>query len=438
MFDANKRTMVIVGAQWGDEGKGKLVDVIAERADWVVRYQGGANAGHTVHIGDKSFVLHQIPSGILHSGVRCAIGNGVVLDPDTLFKEIDELIADGVDVQGRLYVSDRAHLVLPYHKLVDSLSSASKEIGTTGRGIGPAYEDKIARRGVRVLDLRHPQRLRSLVEKAVKHANAVLTAFGVEQRADVDSTIELLQGLAPRILPITEDVGLVIHRAIASGANVLLEGAQGSLLDVDHGTYPFVTSSSTTSGGAAIGVGIAPTAIHEVLGIVKAYTTRVGNGPLPTELNEADGERMRKLGNEFGATTGRPRRCGWFDAVVVRYAARVNGLTGLAVTKLDVLDTFEKIALCTGYKVDGDIHTEFPGDPVALESAEPQYEWMDGWQTSTADARSWSDLPPGAQKYLERVRDLVETPIAYVSVGTRRDQIIPFDRQETTGSAGKG
>ncbi len=424
MFDSNTRTIVIVGAQWGDEGKGKLVDVIAERADWVVRYQGGANAGHTVHIGEKSFVLHQIPSGILHPGVRCAIGNGVVLDPDTLFTEIDELIADGVDVQGRLYVSDRAHLVLPHHKLVDSLSSASRDIGTTGRGIGPAYEDKIARRGIRVLDLRHPERLRSLVEKAVAHANAVLTGFGVSERADVDSVLVLLERLAPRILPIAEDVGLVIHRAITSGASVLLEGAQGSLLDVDHGTYPFVTSSSTTSGGAAIGVGIAPSAIHAALGIVKAYTTRVGNGPLPTELDDVEGERMRKLGNEFGATTGRPRRCGWFDGVVVRYAARVNGLTGLAVTKLDVLDTFDKIALCTGYEVDGEVHTEFPGDPVVLESVKPQYEWMDGWNSSTADARSLDQLPNAARKYLDRIESLVETPISYVSVGTRRDQII--------------
>jgi adenylosuccinate synthase len=424
MFDSKTRTVVIVGAQWGDEGKGKLVDVLAERADWVVRYQGGANAGHTVHIGEKSFVLHQIPSGILHPGVRCAIGNGVVLDPDTLFTEIDELIADGVDVQGRLYVSDRAHLVLPYHKLVDSLSSASKEIGTTGRGIGPAYEDKIARRGVRVLDLRHPERLRSLVGKAVAHANAVLTAFGVAQRADVETTIALLERLAPRILPITEDVGLVIHKAITSGASVLLEGAQGSLLDVDHGTYPYVTSSSTTAGGAAIGVGIAPSAIHSALGIVKAYTTRVGNGPLPTELDEAEGEKMRKLGNEFGATTGRPRRCGWFDAVVVRYAARVNGLTGLAVTKLDVLDTFEKIALCTGYKVGNEVYTEFPGDPVALETAVPQYEWMEGWKTSTADVRSYDQLPSQARAYLDRLKELVGTPITYVSVGTRRDQII--------------
>ncbi|MBA3340564.1 MAG: adenylosuccinate synthase [Gemmatimonadaceae bacterium] len=424
MFDSKTRTVVIVGAQWGDEGKGKLVDVLAERADWVVRYQGGANAGHTVHIGDKSFVLHQIPSGIMHPGVRCAIGNGVVLDPDTLFTEIDELIADGVDVQGRLYVSDRAHLVLPFHKMVDALSSASRAIGTTGRGIGPAYEDKVARRGVRVLDLRHTERLRSLVEKGVAHANALLASFGVPDRADVDGTVSLLERLAPRLLPITEDVGLVIHRAISSGANVLLEGAQGSLLDVDHGTYPYVTSSSTTSGGAAIGVGIAPTAIHAALGIVKAYTTRVGNGPLPTELDEPLGERMRKLGNEFGATTGRPRRCGWFDGVVVRYAARVNGLTGLAVTKLDVLDTFDRVALCTGYKVGDEVHTEFPGDLTALDHAEPQYEWMDGWQRGTGDARSLAELPASARKYLDRIESLVETPISYVSVGTRRDQII--------------
>ena len=424
MFDSKTRTVVIVGAQWGDEGKGKLVDVLSERADWVVRYQGGANAGHTVQIGEKSFVLHQIPSGILHPGVRCAIGNGVVLDPETLFTEIDELIADGVDVQGRLYVSDRAHLVLPFHKLVDSLSSASREIGTTGRGIGPAYEDKIARRGVRVLDLRHRDRLRTLVEKGVAHANAMLASYGVHERADVDSTLALLARLALRLLPITDDVGLVIHRAITTGANVLLEGAQGSLLDVDHGTYPFVTSSSTTTGGAAIGTGISPMAIHAALGIVKAYTTRVGNGPLPTELEEPLSTQMRTLGNEFGATTGRARRCGWFDGVVVKYAARINGLTGLAVTKLDVLDSFDRVAVCTGYKIGDDLYTDFPGDLTALEGAMPQYEWLDGWRTSTADARTLAALPGPARKYLDRIESLVETAIAYVSVGTRRDQII--------------
>jgi adenylosuccinate synthase len=424
MFDTKTRTVVVVGAQWGDEGKGKLVDVLAERADWVVRYQGGANAGHTVHIGDVSTVLHQIPSGILHPGVRCAIGNGVVLDPDTLFTEIDELVADGVDVEGRLYVSDRAHLVLPYHKLLDAESSASRQIGTTGRGIGPAYEDKIARRGVRVLDLRHADRLRALVERGVEHANTQLAHFGSAKRVDVAETMSLLERLAPRLLAVSEDVGLAVHRAIRSGAAVLLEGAQGSLLDIDHGTYPFVTSSSTTSGGAATGVGIAPTLIDAALGVVKAYTTRVGNGPLPTEFDEPLASEVRRLGNEFGATTGRPRRCGWFDGVVVRYAVRVNGLSGLAVTKLDVLDTLDRIAVCTGYEVGEELHTEFPGDVAALEQLEPRYEWFDGWKQSTADARRIEELPTAARRYLERIESLVEAPIAYVSVGTRRDQII--------------
>ena len=424
MFTKNTRTVVVVGAQWGDEGKGKLVDVIAERADWVVRYQGGANAGHTVKIGDRQFVLHQIPSGILHAGVRCAIGNGVVLDPDTLFTEIDELVRDGVDVEGRLYVSDRAHLVLPYHKTVDGESAASKAIGTTGRGIGPAYEDKVARRGVRVLDLRHPERLRELVAAGIAHANAQLTAFGSAKRASAEETVALLERLAPRLLPLAEDVGLAVARAQRSGAAVLLEGALGSLLDVDHGTYPFVTSSSTTSGGAAIGVGVAPRSLDAVLGVVKAYTTRVGNGPLPTELAEPLASEVRKLGNEFGATTGRPRRCGWFDAVVVRYAARVNGLTGLAVTKLDVLDTLEMVEVCTAYEVDGERLDEFPGDLTLLDRATPVYERFAGWRTSTAGARTMADLPAAARTYLDRVRDLAGTPIAYVSVGTKRDQII--------------
>ncbi|HJR43027.1 MAG TPA: adenylosuccinate synthase [Gemmatimonadaceae bacterium] len=424
MFDDRTRTLVVVGAQWGDEGKGKLVDVIAERADWVVRYQGGANAGHTVQIGGRSFVLHQIPSGILHPGVRCAIGNGVVLDPDQLFGEIDELVADGVDVEGRLYVSDRAHLVLPYHKLVDSESAASREIGTTGRGIGPAYEDKIGRRGVRILDLRHPDRLRALVERACAHANAELAGFGSTSRCGVDDTLRLLESLTPRLLALADDVGLSMARARASGAAILLEGAQGSLLDVDHGTYPYVTSSSTTSGGAAIGAGMAPTAIDAVLGVVKAYTTRVGNGPLPTEFDEPLASEVRRLGNEFGATTGRPRRCGWFDAVVVRYAARVNGLSGLAITKLDVLDTLERVAVCTGYEVDGEVYTEFPGDLALLERVTPRYEWHDGWRCPTSTVRSRDRLPDAARRYLDRIEELADTRIAYVSVGTRRDQII--------------
>jgi adenylosuccinate synthase len=424
MFDSETRTVVVVGAQWGDEGKGKLVDVLAERADWVVRYQGGANAGHTVHIGDVQVVLHQVPSGILRSGVRCALGNGVVLDPDTLFTEIDELVADGVDVEGRLYVSDRAHLVLPHHKVLDAETCAGREIGTTGRGIGPAYEDKIARRGVRVLDLHHPDRLRMLVERGVAFANTQLQRAGSAQRADAEQTLEMLGRIAPRLLALADDVGLAVHRALAGGAAVLLEGAQGSLLDVDHGTYPFVTSSNTTSGGAAVGAGIPPTAIDAVLGVVKAYTTRVGNGPLPTELDEALSEELRELGNEYGATTGRPRRCGWFDAVVVRYAGRVNGLTDLAVTKLDVLDTLDRVAICTGYQLNGDLHTEFPGDVSALDVVEPRYEWLDGWRRSTGEARTLADLPKAARAYLDRIEALVEAPITFVSVGTRRDQII--------------
>jgi len=426
MFDTKTRTLVVVGAQWGDEGKGKLVDVLAERADWVVRYQGGANAGHTVHIGDAKFILRQIPSGILHAGVRCAVGNGVVLDPDTLFSEVDRLVADGIDVEGRLYISDRAHLVLPYHKLLDGESSASKEIGTTGRGIGPAYEDKVARRGVRVLDLRHPARVRQLVERGVEHANGQLARF-TDRRADAEATMQLLERITPRLLSLSEDVGLCVHQAIESGAAVLLEGAQGSLLDIDHGTYPFVTSSNTTSGGAAIGAGIAPMAIDAVLGVVKAYTTRVGHGPLPTEIPGALGERIRELGNEFGAVTGRPRRCGWFDAVVVRYATRVNGLSGLAVTKLDVLDSLDRIGICTGYRVGDEEYGEFPGDVTALEHIEPLYEWFEGWQQPTSEARTLDALPANARRYLDRIRELVAAPIVYVSVGTRRDQIIGLE-----------
>ncbi|MGA1308768.1 MAG: adenylosuccinate synthase [Gemmatimonadaceae bacterium] len=424
MFDTSTRTLVIGGGLGGDEGKGKLVDVLAERADWVVRYQGGANAGHTVHVGDESTVLHQVPSGILHPGVRCAIGNGVVLDPEGMFEEVDGLVASGVDVAGRLYLSDRAHLVMPYHKLVDKESAASKAIGTTGRGIGPAYEDKVARRGIRVLDLRHPARLRALVEKGTEHANQILAGFGSSKRADAAFTLAALERIAPRLLAVAEDVGLAISRAQHQGAAVLLEGAQGSLLDVDHGTYPYVTSSNTTAGGAAIGVGISPRSIDAALGVVKAYTTRVGAGPLPTEFDEGFGDHVRTLGNEFGATTGRPRRCGWFDAVVVRYAVRVNGLTGLAITKLDVLDTMDRIGLCTGYRVAGEVMTEFPGDLADLDGIEPVYEWFDGWQTSTAAARSLTDLPKAARAYLDRIQALVACPAQYVSVGTRRDQII--------------
>jgi adenylosuccinate synthase len=419
--------VVVVGAQWGDEGKGKLIDVLAGRADWVVRYQGGANAGHTVQIGDDSTVLHQVPSGIMHPGVQCAIGNGVVLDPESLFDEVDGLVKEGVSVDGRLHVSDRANLVLSYHKLVDKESAASKAIGTTGRGIGPAYEDKVARRGVRVLDVRHPARLRALIEAGTTHANRILEGFGSSKRADPEYTLDALQKLAPRLLSMARDVGLEVSRAQKDRKAILLEGAQGSLLDIDHGTYPFVTSSSTTAGGAATGVGIGPRTIDGALGVVKAYTTRVGAGPLPTEFDEEMGQHVRKLGNEFGATTGRPRRCGWFDAVVVRYAVRVNGLTALAVTKLDVLDTLDRVGLCTGYQIEGDCVEEFPGDIAVLDGIKPRIEWFDGWKASTANAKRMEDLPANARAYLDRIEELCACPIRYVSVGTRRDQIIGID-----------
>jgi adenylosuccinate synthase len=424
MFDRKHNCIVVVGAQWGDEGKGKLVDVLAERADVVVRYQGGANAGHTVVVGERQFVLHQIPSGILHPSARCVVGNGVVLDPETFFRELEELATQGIEIVGRLFVSDRAHVVLPYHKLLDQASEKQQQIGTTGRGIGPAYEDKIGRRGVRVTDLCRGSGTREFLEPRVERANAMLRLMGSAATADLDEHVELFGRLGARLRPLASDTGLLVHCALRSGQRVLMEGAQGALLDVDHGTYPFVTSSNTTAGGAAVGAGIGPTDIDGVLGVVKAYTTRVGNGPLPTEAHGDLHAQLRDLGGEFGATTGRPRRCGWFDATVVRYAVRVNGLTGLAVTKLDVLDTFGEIPVCVGYRLDGNECVELPSDVEALDRVEPVYEALPGWQRTTATARRLADLPPAARAYLDRIEDLAGQPIRFVSVGTRRDQII--------------
>jgi len=424
VFSPQVRCLVVVGAQWGDEGKGKVVDFLAEHADLVVRYQGGANAGHTVDTAQGEFILHQIPAGILHPTTRCVIGNGVVLDPETLFHEVDALEARGVPMEGRLVISDRAHLVLPYHKVLDAESARSKTIGTTARGIGPAYEDKYGRRGVRVGDLRHPDIVAKLVTSGVKRANEMLALFGSARRCDAAEIIALLAALAPRVLPFVGDAGLTVHRTLASGGHVLLEGAQGVLLDVDHGTYPFVTSSSTSAGGAATGVGIGPTAIDAVLGVVKAYTTRVGNGPLPTEGKDGDDARLRELGGEYGATTGRPRRCGWFDAVVVRYAVRVNGLTGLAVTKLDVLDEFAELPVCTHYELHGERLEELPDNVRDLECVTPVYERLPGWRRPTGTARTLADLPDAARRYLERLEALAGAGVRYVGVGTRREQLI--------------
>ena len=423
MFGPKVQCVVVVGAQWGDEGKGKLVDVLAERADLVVRYQGGANAGHTVHIAAGEFVLHQIPSGILQGAV-CLIGNGVVLDPETLFTEMDALTSRGVKLEHKLFVSDRAHLTLPYHKLLDRARERREQIGTTGRGIGPTYEDKYGRRGVRVGDLRSLARAQEHVAARVAAANEMLGLLGGSERADPDAHRALLEQLAPRLLPLAVDAGRVVHDTLQRGEAVLLEGAQGALLDVDHGTYPYVTSSNTTAGGAAVGAGIGPTAIDAVLGVVKAYTTRVGNGPLPTEAEASQAERIRQLGDEFGATTGRPRRCGWFDAVVVRYAVRVNGLTGLAVTKLDVLDSFAEIPVATAYRLDGETVDGMPADLERMDRVQPVYETLTGWQKPISGVRRLADLPAAARAYLDRLQDLSHAPIRYVSVGSHRDQII--------------
>ena len=423
MFGAKIHCVVVVGAQWGDEGKGKVVDVLAERADLVVRYQGGANAGHTVHTAAGEFVLHQIPSGILQGAV-CLVGNGVALDPETFFTELDALSSRGIKLEHKLFVSDRAHLTLPLHKLLDQAHERRDRIGTTGRGIGPTYEDKYGRRGLRVGDLRQLARAQERVTERVAAANQMLQLLGVAERADEGEHRELLARLAPRLLPLAVDAGRAVYDALQRGDSVLLEGAQGALLDVDHGTYPYVTSSNTTAGGAAVGAGIGPTEIDAVLGVVKAYTTRVGNGPLPTEAEPATAERIRTLGGEFGATTGRPRRCGWFDAVVVRYAVRVNGLSGLAVTKLDVLDSFAEIPVAVGYLLDGEALDGMPADLERMDRVQPVYETLAGWEKPTSEVRRLADLPAAARAYLDRLQDLSHAPIRYVSVGTRRDQII--------------
>jgi adenylosuccinate synthase len=416
----------VVGGQWGDEGKGKIVDVLAKEADVISRYQGGANAGHTVHVGEEEFILHQIPSGILHPGKRCLMGNGVVLDPIQFFEEYDAVEARGVSLEGRVGVSLRAQLLLPYHRLLDKAreGKATQKIGTTGRGIGPAYEDKVARRGGRVVDMKDEARARALLEEGLARAKAKLEALGLLEMSEVEGCVEGALAIRERLLSLGTDVGLELQQALDAGRFVLMEGAQGTALDVDHGTYPYVTSSTTTAGGAASGAGIGPTVIDEVLGVMKAYITRVGNGPLPTGFPPEMDEKVRQLGGEFGATTGRPRRCGWFDGVLARYSARVNGLTGLAITKMDVLDTLPEISIATAYRTPDGVAEEFPADTMILGDVEPVYETHPGWETSTAEARTLADLPPRARSYLDRIQELTSTPVRMISVGTRRSQII--------------
>ena len=418
---------VVIGCQWGDEGKGKIVDVLAEDVDLVVRYQGGANAGHTVQLAEEEFILHQIPSGILHSEKRCLIGNGVVLDVAGFLKEYDQLEERGINPQGRVGVSHGAHLVMPYHKILDHVSEdlAAEKIGTTGRGIGPTYEDKVGRRGLRVGDLRHAERRDTLMEQGQARAQSIISKSGSTSGILMEDREAFLAD-ADRLKEFATDVGLEIANALASGQSVLLEGAQGTALDVDHGTYPFVTSSNTTAGAAAVGSGIGPTMINSVTGVVKAYTTRVGNGPLPTGFDPEMDQVIRKLGGEFGATTGRPRRCGWFDGVLARFSARVNGLTGLAVTKLDVLDTLPEVSVCTGYQTVDGVIEDFPADLVQLGVVEPVYETLPGWMVPTHEISTRQGLPKAARAFLGRLEELAGTPIEMVSVGPKRSQIIRF------------
>ncbi len=418
---------IIIGAQWGDEGKGKIVDLLSAKADVVARYQGGPNAGHTVVIDEEEIVLHQIPSGILHPHTRCIIGNGVVIDPIILMEEVDFVKSKGCQVDGRFFISHRAHLIMPYHKLLDTTREAAEgaaKIGTTGRGIGPAYVDKYDRCGIRIVDLLDRSSLADKLLKNLESKNKVLQRIYDRDSMDTEKIIQDYLEFDRRIDAYVKDTSLLINRAIDAGEEVLIEGAQGTMLDVDFGTYPYVTSSNPIAGGACTGLGIGPTRIDKVLGVVKAYTTRVGMGPMPTEFDERFGDHMRKLGGEYGATTGRPRRCGWFDAVVVRMAAMINGLTHLAITKLDVLDTLPEIKICTAYRYQGRVMENYPAELWIQEQLEPLYESHPGWLCSTQEARSFDELPENARNYLRRISELTATPISLISVGSKRSQTI--------------
>jgi len=419
-----KTNIAVLGAQWGDEGKGKIVDMLTPHFATVARYQGGHNAGHTVYVGGKKFVLHLIPSGILHPGVTCIIGNGVVIDPQALFKEIDELGKMGIAVDGRLLISEKAHVILPYHRELDVLSEArrgERKIGTTSRGIGPAYEDKIGRRGIRICDLLGDRAaLQEEVRENVNARNQIIK----DSTLDWKPLFDQLLAYGERIRPWAADCSLFLARTIAQGKNVMFEGAQATLLDIDHGTYPFVTSSNASIGGVCTGLGVPPRAIGGVLGVAKAYTTRVGEGPLPTELSGPLADRLRESGQEYGASTGRPRRCGWFDAVVVRYSARINGLDALALTKLDVLDGLPEVLLCTGYKTASGTMSEFPADLRLLTAATPVYETMPGWSAPTKGATAIDQLPAEARRYIERLEAVSGVPCAIISTGSDRAETI--------------
>ena len=419
--------IVIAGAQWGDEGKGKIVDLLTPKVQVVARFNGGHNAGHTIIADGKKFVLHLIPSGILHQGVLCVMGNGMVIDPWALEKEIGELREQGVTIDDNLVISDRAHLILPHHRTLEAMSEeqrGTRKIGTTNRGIGPAYEDKAGRRGVTMGDLLRPGHLPAKLEESRRHYEQACRGAGRDPGVDWDALALDLTGFSDRLRPLIKDTALVLHRQMAGGFSVLFEGAQAALLDVDHGSYPFVTSSSAIAGGVCTGLGVPPTRIDGAIGIAKAYTTRVGAGPLPTEIGGALEEEIRARGKEFGASTGRPRRCGWFDAVVVRYSARVNGFDSLALTKLDVLDALDEVKVCTGYRFEGELLTEMPADMSVLELCEPVYETLPGWKASTSGVRAFAELPKAARGYVERVSEVCGCEIGIVSTGPDRTDTI--------------
>ena len=420
---------VIVGSQWGDEGKGKVVDLLSVDSEIVARYQGGANAGHTIVIEGKQYVLHLIPSGILSPNVKCVIGNGVVIDPVALMDEIRMLEDFGIDVKGRLFISHKAHLIMPYHKLLDQASEAQKTgkaaIGTTGRGIGPAYYDKYNRCGIRIVDLLDRKVFEEKLRANIAEKNTILEKIYGNSGLEVETIIDQYLEFDKLIDPYITDTTLLLNEAIKAGKSVFVEGAQGALLDVDHGTYPFVTSSNPTTGGACTGLGIPPTAITRVIGIVKAYCTRVGNGPFPTELNDPIGEKLRKEGAEFGATTGRPRRCGWLDLVALKYSVMINGISEIALTKLDVLDTFDEIKVCTSYKIDEKITQNFPADIPSLEKIEPQLISFKGWNSSLRGIKKYEDLPYATQTYIAFIEEFTGAKVSIVSVSPdRADTII--------------
>ena len=421
---------VIIGAQWGDEGKGKIVDLLSQNAAIVGRYQGGANAGHTIEFDDKKVVLHLIPSGILHENVICIIGNGVVIDPEALIAEIKVLEDLGINVKGRLFISQKAHLIMPYHKLLDQVSekkAAGKKIGTTGRGIGPCYEDKVARRALRIADLFCPQRFAQKLKEVMEYHNFVLKNYFDVEPIDYQKTLDDALSYAEILKPMVADVPELLDAYKKRNESVLFEGAQGALLDVDHGTYPYVTSSNTTSGGAAPGAGVGPLYLDYVLGITKAYTTRVGAGPFPTELFDGTGEHLAEKGHEFGSTTGRPRRCGWFDAVALRRSIQINSVSGLCMTKLDVLDGLKEIKLCVGYEVNGVKQLAPPIGADALSECKPIYETVPGWSESTVGITSFTALPQNAQNYLKRIEEITESKIALVSTGPERNETIVLE-----------